>query len=336
MVSRIRPLCERVPQHTDGKGTRQVWSRWWRLLAAADPCALGRLVQPRLLSSCNDPNSLLHGARSDLWRTWYRRADPLVAAALRLTLDTSLDETDVDAFRWLVASRDLTGDLRLSRLLVALLARVDERPFAYSDSDSDSDSEDLLDRDRERVNALNAIAERANAPRICPLPPPPPKADDPNAAVSHNPTPWYVPYLPDRVGPMFRPGAVGIAEAIRAWRARTYDERRPGWSVERFANCLGYRLLELLDGEQDREAEAALRLIPNARGFDDSSQLLKALAEGVRLFFVGGPISLSGGGEAGGNWIRQGVVRSGGGAGGRRYFCRQRPMGDFRWSSRAS
>ena len=58
--------------------------------------------------------------------------------------------------------------------------------------------------------------------------------------------------------------------------------------------------------------------------------------EGVRLFFVGGPISLSGGGEAGGNWIRQGVVRSGGGSGGRRYFCRQRPMGDFRWSSRAS
>ena len=58
--------------------------------------------------------------------------------------------------------------------------------------------------------------------------------------------------------------------------------------------------------------------------------------DGVRLFFVGGPISLSGGGEAGGNWIRQGVVRSGGGSGGRRYFCRQRPMGDFRWSSRAS
>ena len=56
----------------------------------------------------------------------------------------------------------------------------------------------------------------------------------------------------------------------------------------------------------------------------------------VRLFFVGGPISLFGGGEAGGNWIRQGVVRSGGGSGGRRYFCRQRPMGDFRWSSRAS
>ena len=61
-----------------------------------------------------------------------------------------------------------------------------------------------------------------------------------------------------------------------------------------------------------------------------------AVIDWVRLFFVGGPISLFGGGEAGGNWIRQGVVRSGGGSGGRRYFCRQRPMGDFRWSSRAS
>ena len=63
---------------------------------------------------------------------------------------------------------------------------------------------------------------------------------------------------------------------------------------------------------------------------------LPPISRRVRLFFVGGPISLSGGGEAGGNWIRQGVVRSGGGSGGRRYFCRQRPMGDFRWSSRAS
>ena len=70
--------------------------------------------------------------------------------------------------------------------------------------------------------------------------------------------------------------------------------------------------------------------------FAPTREIRDAARAGVRLFFVGGPISLFGGGEAGGNWIRQGVVRSGGGSGGRRYFCRQRPMGDFRWSSRAS
>ena len=39
---------------------------------------------------------------------------------------------------------------------------------------------------------------------------------------------------------MFQPGEMGIAQAIRAWRARRYDETRPGWSVERFASVLGY------------------------------------------------------------------------------------------------
>ena len=69
---------------------------------------------------------------------------------------------------------------------------------------------------------------------------------------------------------------------------------------------------------------------------DEATRRTQAHRIGVRLFFVDDPISLSGGAEAGGNWIRQGVVRSGGGSGGRWYFCRQRPMGDFRWSSRAS
>ena len=80
---------------------------------------------------------------------------------------------------------------------------------------------------------------------------------------------------------------------------------------------------------------------PASRRLREGMRIAEAIVRGatpigVRLFFVGGPISLSGGGEAGGNWIRQGVVRSGRGSGGRRYFCRQRPMGDFRWSSRAS
>ena len=59
----------------------------------------------------------------------------------------------------------------------------------------------------------------------------------------------------------------------------------------------------------------------------------------VRLFFVGGPTSLCGGGEAGGSWIRQRVGRgeeAAKGTGVRRYLCRQRPLGVFRWYSRAS
>ena len=276
-VAKIQPLCERVPQHTDGKGTRHVWSHWWRLLASADPCALARLVQPRLLSTCNDPNSLLHGARLDLWSKWYERADPFLAAALRLTLDIPLHEADISALRSLLASRNAVGEPCLSRLLVALLARIDERPPEHDYSDSN----DLLDRDRSRVNELNAIAERAGAPTIGPLPPPPPKRKDPDPLLHPRPSAPSPPYLPERIAAMFRPGALGAAEAIRAWRRRRYDETRPGWSVGRFSNCLGYRLVELLDAGRVRDAEISLRLIPDLRGIDDSPLLLKALAEGL-------------------------------------------------------
>ena len=39
-VAKLQPLCERVPQHTDGRETSHARGIWWQLLAGADPCAL--------------------------------------------------------------------------------------------------------------------------------------------------------------------------------------------------------------------------------------------------------------------------------------------------------
>ena len=275
-VAKVQPLCERVPQHTDGKETRHAWSRWWELLAVADPCALARLIQPRLLSSCNDPNRLLHGARSDLWRAWHHRADSIVAGALRLTLEEPLDENDVTALGLLADISDGTGNDQPSRLMVALLARIDERPYKYSDSNSN----ELLDRDRKRVDALNAIAARAGVPRIAPLPTPPVKTNDPATSSNRHRRSRSIAHLPDRVAMMFQPGAVGVAQAIRAWRGRQYEEKHPDWSVERFTNILGYRIIELMEAGRERDQETVLRLIADAGEFYDRSELLKALAEG--------------------------------------------------------
>ena len=62
--------------------------------------------------------------------------------------------------------------------------------------------------------------------------------------------------------------------------------------------------------------------------------------EWVRLFFVGGPTSLCGGGEAGGSWIRQRVVvvrkRRRGQAGDPTVLVPSATAGGFRWYSRAS
>ena len=275
-VAKAQPLCERVLQHTDGKDTHHARSRWWNLLAAADPCALSRLVQRRLLSSCNDPNQTLHGARSDLWRAWYRRADPLVAGILRLTLEEPLDQNDPTALELLGEICDGTGSDQPSHVMIGILARIDERPFTYSHSDSSQE----LARDGERVNAVNTIATRACVPSIAPLPTRPDEPDDPNAPhVRHQRSPSKSD-LPDRTRMMFQPGAVGVAQAIRVWQGRQYMEARPDWSVERLANVVGYRLLELMDGGRQKDAETALRLISDPSGLGDSPKLLKALAEG--------------------------------------------------------
>ena len=275
-VAKLQPLCKRVPDHTDGRETSHARSRWWTLLAAADPCALAGLIQPRLLSSCNDPNWLLHGARSDLWRGWHHRADPIVAGALRLTLEEPLDQNDETAFARLADISDGTGNDHPSRLLVALLARIDERPFKYSDSNSKA----LLDRDRKRVDALNVIAGRAGVPRLAPLPTPPVEADNPATSSRRSRGLQPVAHLRDRVGMMFPPGAVGVAQAIGALRKLQYEEARSDCSVDRFANILGYRIIEHMEAGQVKDAETTLILIADSGGFDKSSELLKALAEG--------------------------------------------------------
>ena len=275
-VAEVQPLCERVLDHTDGKDTRHAVSRWWQLLATADPCALSRLVQRRLLGSCNDPNDTLHGARSDLWHAWCRRADPIVAGALRLTLDEALDRNDPTALNLLAEISDGSGCDVPSRLMIAMLARIDERPFRYDHSDSNRE----LARDRERVEAVNPIATHTNLPCITPLPAQPDDSDDQNPPHQLNQGSPAMAGVSDRTTMMFRPGAVGVAQAVRVWQGRPYRDERPEWSVDRFANILGFRIMELMEGGREKDAETALKLISDPTGFGDSPKLLKALAEG--------------------------------------------------------
>lgn len=109
-----QPLCERVRWHTDGKETRHAPQHWWGLLAQADPAALARLAVPQLLRNCNLPDPDLHEALADMWRSWRTKADPLLAGALRLTLDTSVGPGDVEALELLADSEGRTAQRTVS------------------------------------------------------------------------------------------------------------------------------------------------------------------------------------------------------------------------------
>ncbi|MGA4967613.1 AAA family ATPase [Streptomyces pseudogriseolus] len=278
-VEQLQPLCERLALHTDGKETLAARREWWRTLAGADPVALARLAASGLLGDCNGPNDLLHGAQENLWHRWKDEADPVVATALRLTLDSPLLEGDAAVLERLVQTSGPSMPDGVSQLLRCALSRADERPVRYDSSNSD----ETRASDERRVAELNTVAQRGGAPSIKPLP------DLPVAEESRNwsgsPTPASPPaagdLLADMVLPPVPPGPVGLIRALREWRLRPYGTGTPQQALDRMTNLVGYRLLSLADAGRTDEAVQVLRAIAGPFDFRDGPLLLRQLAEGL-------------------------------------------------------
>ena len=270
-LASAQPLCERVRWHTDGKETSHAPEHWWGLLAQADPAALARLVAPHLLRNCNFPNPVRHQALTEMWRSWHTKADPLLAGALRLTLDTPVGPGDVEALELLTDSE--AADCAENGFMAWLLARADERPDSYSYPEvSDIDT-----RDRELIAGLNSVAEAKNLSPVTPMSgtlaaptgPPPSPPDD--LTSDHGPRIEDLPMIPD--------GEAGLAKAIRAWRARPYTPDGPCWDTAEFAKEIAERVTGLIEAGRFRDGVHYLRLLADASWFDEGARLLQEVAD---------------------------------------------------------
>ena len=270
-LASAQPLCKRVRWHTDGKETSHAPEHWWGLLAQADPAALARLVAPHLLRNCNFPNPVRHQALTEMWRSWHTKADPLLAGALRLTLDTPVGPGDVEALELLTDSE--AADCAENGFTAWLLARADERPDSYSYPEvSDIDT-----RDRELVAGLNSVAEAKGLPPVTPVSgtlaaptgPPPSPPDD--LTSDHGPRIEDLPMIPD--------GEAGLAKAIRAWRARPYRPDGPCWDIAEFAKEIAERVTGLIEAGRFRDGVYYLRLLADASWFDEGARLLQEVAD---------------------------------------------------------
>lgn len=274
----IQAICERVWLHTDGKGTRGAPGRWWELLAAADPVALAELVAPAVHARCNEPDDHLHNALADLWRAWSGTADPFIAGALRLTIGLPLDPADPAAVARLAqtAPDAASGP---GRLLASCLARFDERPPRYSFTNSD----EIVASDERVVAAIDAAARSAPAApavRWMPVVARPPKRDDPYSRAAPDAPDVVAERLGSLILPAFPTGPLGLARAVRAWQSRPHSDPSAAWTLDRAANVLGYRLLEMAQDGRREEASAHLEQIADGTGFGRDSDLLDALADG--------------------------------------------------------
>ncbi|MGW8954673.1 AAA family ATPase [Streptomyces sp. NPDC055709] len=273
-VARIQPLCERLILHTDGKETNAARPRWWNVLAGADPAALASFAATGLLSDCNGPNTLLHGAREDLWDAWSDTADPVVATALRLTLDTPLRQGDAALLDRLARTIGPSTPDGVPQLLRLALSRADERQ-----ANRESSMDETKPGDAQLVAELNAVAERIGAPHLTPLPEPPAK-DEPH---KHRTAP--VPAQPATVptspaAPTPAPSEpVGLIRVLRAWHLSPYEASAPQYSLEQMTELVGDSLLDLATRGQTDEAAQVLRAIAGPFDFRDGPLLLRRLAD---------------------------------------------------------
>ena len=276
-VAAVQGLCERIPWHTDRKETRGAWSRWWDLLAKADPVAAIRLAVPALLGRCNDPNWLLDEALEDVWEEWHEHVDPLISGALRLTLGKSLDERDGTQIQQLVD--DIGNDRETARRLMTwLLARGDERPVAYSYSNS----AELLAKNDDVLSGLNSVAASADVPTVSSVREEVASPVSSETASGISAAAQSAASVVDALAySSLPPGLPGLTRAVRAWRRRPYDTRSPEWAVERFANAIGYRLIELAADGRHHESTSILRSLGESAGFGKRSGIIRSVAEGL-------------------------------------------------------
>ncbi|MFD9725538.1 AAA family ATPase [Streptomyces sp. NPDC059072] len=267
-LARAQATCERVVLHTDGRGTRRARAQWWAVLANADPEALVDLAVPALLHRCGRPYDLYNGALEDLWRCWQHRATPVVAALLRLALPAALEGQDTDLVERMAALADGSGSDVAGRLLNLLLARADERRLPESATASEEVYETT-----QRITAINAIAEQVNAQlvEIEPVSPGQPTS-------RRKPQP---PQFHEQDRTLLPQGTAGIARAVRAWRRRPYESLDPAWEADRFANAIGYRLVELSDSGDEPGAVVALHTLATSTGLRDGDGLLASVGHGL-------------------------------------------------------
>lgn len=269
-LASAQPLCERVLRHTDGKETSHAPQHWWGLLAQADPAALARLAAPQLLRDCNLPNPDLHQALTDMWRSWHTRADPLLAGALRLTLDTPVGPGDVEELELLADSAPAGG--AENGLMAWMLARADERPASYTYPEvSNIDA-----RDRELVAGLNSVAEANGLPPVTPVSGALARPTAPSRSPSDDLTPDHGPSIEDL--PLMPDGEAGLAKAISAWRARPYRPDGTCWDIAEFAKEISERVTGLGEAGRFPDGVHYLRLLADASWSDEGARLLQEVA----------------------------------------------------------
>lgn len=263
----LEVLCWRVLNRTDGRETRHAIRVWLAEVAALDPGGAIRYVVERWLGEQNERNTLCDEALSEVWRLHQSKADVVVAATFRYASALTVDKADVECMRALLQAVDAQpSEQGTARTLARVyLARFDECPHQRRMSNGN----EFRVKDNQTIDAVNQQTVGRRLPRAEPVP------------LSMNEDESWRGRAPERstlgalgrlVSPSFGLGTTGVEEASREWEGIATSSSASESHLDRLANAIGYRLVEIVD----------------AGGHDKAHELVVSL--GRRLRFGGGVI----------------------------------------------
>lgn len=255
MLAEAQKLVPTVLWHTDGKETRHADERWNRVLAEIDPAGAAELFARLLARMGGRVDEAVEGALPVLLDHARGDADPLLLAGLWYSarveeLDTILDVVGA------LQERDSNLARKMWRLLVA---SVEGDRVAFSEGVNDK----LIE-----FASLHGLNDTAiDVARLLP-------SDSPDRIDSSR--------IPDNMSQFRLPFDADSSplEIVRGLR-RLSRAGGPDSDVTRLTNALGWRLIQLADGDREAEAVQILDHAASDIWYSGRAELLGELGEGL-------------------------------------------------------
>jgi NACHT domain len=239
-LKRLVDLVYLVRQHTDGRGTSHFVNRWWATASTIDPIAAGTDGADTLLAELGFEDVRAYTAHTNLLETQVHTADPIVLAALRLTVGTAWRHPTTD-LELLTRLEDELGKSPQTDVMLAIIANnvaatYDDQPTQYSSDQPKSTVTPAL------VDAVVRLGGAAFTPRT----PRPEQERNSALASERKPDPLALQKrLVNDQRPVIPEGRVGAVLAAREFDNQRYrDDAAPRWDLDAVTNAIGWRITE--------------------------------------------------------------------------------------------
>lgn len=280
-LAKLADLTYLVRQHTDGRDTAHFVNSWWEKAATIDPTATAIDGADTLLAELGFEDGRAHTAHTHLLENQVDTADPVVLAALRLTVGTSWRRPSTDLELLTRLHNELGVSPRTDAILAivanAVAASYDDQAMMYSsDQPTSVVTPELVDA----IVQLGGAEFGVRTPRV-------EKKRNNLWGSDPGPDPTILQqHLVNDQRPIIPEGRAGAVEAARDYELKQYrdDAEAPRWNIDALANAIGWRLIEvtLNDG-----AEAGIELIDDVARemsrYSSNNEVFAVIGEGLAV-----------------------------------------------------